>query len=247
MARGFAGGGGHSLFALGAVGLVALHEFVRHAAGGADDFRLFHDGDLSAGAEGVIPGRLHFRREDVDAVVLDAVGGMAVGIASGFKGQLVARHGPADAFADPVVARAVALDATGSANEVGDVSGAAADAQAGGGSLTIAENGSVEVLRRDENITARVNAAVGIHGGAPGAVALIEGLGGERAPADVVVILAPANPGGRPLVAGNPDPAALAALRPASVVIASPAERLVGSPHPAGVAGIPAAAGVGPP
>ena len=43
-------------------------------------------------------------------------------------------------------------------------------------------------------------------------------------PTDVVITLAPGNPGRRPFVAGHPDPADIAQARPTSVVISRPAE-----------------------
>jgi len=66
-------------------------------------------------------------------------------------------------------------------------------------------------------------------------------------PADIIVALAPGNPGGCPLRTGNPDPSDVAQSRPASVMIGRPTEWLFRDPGPAGVGIDPAAIDVGPP
>jgi hypothetical protein len=60
-------------------------------------------------------------------------------------------------------------------------------------------------------------------------------------PADVILARAPRNPGWRPFVARDPDPADAAESQPAAVVISRPAKRLVGNPGPTGVRISPAA------
>src|ERR1700726_430560 len=68
--------------------------------------------------------------------------------------------------------------------------------------------------------------------------------GGQRCPADVIAALAPRNPGRRPFVAWNPDPADSTQPRPTSVVISRPTEWLFGNPGPAGVGVNPATVSV---
>ncbi len=63
---------------------------------------------------------------------------------------------------------------------------------------------------------------------------------GQRRPADVIVALAPRNPGRRPFIARNPDPADSTQTRPAPVMIGRPAEWLFRNPSPAGVGVNPA-------
>ena len=45
----------------------------------------------------------------------------------------------------------------------------------------------------------------------------------------------PGDPGGRPLIAGNPDPAERVGAHPAAVMIGEPAEGLFGEPCPPAV------------
>ncbi len=66
----------------------------------------------------------------------------------------------------------------------------------------------------------------------------------QRGPADVVITLAPGNPGRRPFIAGHPNPADIAQARPTSVVIRRPTERLFRDPSPARVGINPVAIGV---
>ena len=66
-------------------------------------------------------------------------------------------------------------------------------------------------------------------------------------PAHVVIARAPGNPGGRPFIAGNPDPADAAQAGPAPVVIGGPAKRFLRDPGPTGIGVNPAAKGIGTP
>ena len=66
----------------------------------------------------------------------------------------------------------------------------------------------------------------------------------ERSPADIVGAFAPRNPGRRPFVAGNPNPAYVAEAGPASVMIGGPTKRFLGNPRPTGVSVNPAPLGI---
>jgi len=69
----------------------------------------------------------------------------------------------------------------------------------------------------------------------------------QRGPTDVVITLAPGNPGRRPFIARHPNPTDIAQARPTSVVIRRPTERLFRDPSPAGVGVNPMAIGIGTP
>ncbi len=69
----------------------------------------------------------------------------------------------------------------------------------------------------------------------------------QRRPADMLIARAPRNPGRRPFVARDPNPTDIAQARPTSVVIGSPAKRLIGNPGPTGLRVSPAAVGIGAP
>ena len=106
-------------------------------------------------------------------------------------------------------------------------------------------NGGFDPLRaefsgRDKRILVRTDVVI-IIGPIVDAGALIESrFRRQRRPADVIVAFAPGNPGRRPLITRNPNPADSAQARPAAVVIRGPAEWLLGDPSPAGVGVNPA-------
>ncbi len=106
--------------------------------------------------------------------------------------------------------------------------------------------GADEMAGLDENIGGRADVvtgvAMGIEPGLPAATG-----GWQRRPADAILAGAPGYPGGRPIRAGNPDPAVPGKLNPAAVVIADGAERLVRHPGPAMLAPTPAAIEIGAP
>ena len=56
---------------------------------------------------------------------------------------------------------------------------------------------------------------------------------GQWRPANAVVAVTPGNPGGRPFPARDPEPAMARHLNPAAVMVAGPAEGLIGIPGPA--------------
>ena len=72
-------------------------------------------------------------------------------------------------------------------------------------------------------------------------------LRGERRPADVIVALAPGNPGRPPLVIGPPDPAEILQADPPAVVIRDRSKIFIGDPGPARIGVSPIAVGVRPP
>src|SRR5690606_32365493 len=54
----------------------------------------------------------------------------------------------------------------------------------------------------------------------------------EGRPADVAVVAAPAHPGGRPLEAGDPEPAAVVVPQPVAIVLGGPAPLVLFDPQP---------------
>ena len=194
VAHDFVGTGGQRLVALRYLRAELLLESLRHAALGADKIGFLQRHGIRVRAQGSIPGSLNFGREEVQLVLLHVVPGPSGGRALGFPGKGVLRHGAAHTLPDPIVLRTIALHVTAADVDAGDVDGGTEDTQAVGGSLTIAEHRSVELPDGHEDVAGRGDAAVLINGRPPGMVAMINSLRRERAPADVVVVLAPAHP-----------------------------------------------------
>ena len=76
---------------------------------------------------------------------------------------------------------------------------------------------------------------------------VVEGLGRQRSPAEIVVVLAPRNPGRRPVISRHPNPPVLGEKHPSSIVVDRPAKGLIREPGPPLIRIHPAPPGVGPP
>jgi hypothetical protein len=91
--------------------------------------------------------------------------------------------------------------------------------------------GGSEVFDPAETVVAGADVALDIHPRADPALCIPRNLGRKRRPAYVFVAGAPRNPGGSPVLSGNPAPA-FAGHQPAAVVEDDAAERLAAHPSP---------------
>lgn len=73
------------------------------------------------------------------------------------------------------------------------------------------------------------------------------GIRWQRCPSDVIVVVAPLDPGGTPGSVGDPHPAVVVVIVPSAIVENRPAERLAGNPIPSIVCPCPTAVEIGAP
>src|SRR4029453_5089118 len=106
---------------------------------------------------------------------------------------------------------------------------------------------SAELASRNKRVLLGANVVVIVGPIANAGLAIELRLRWQRRPADIIVPLAPRDPGGPPMFPWYPDPADSAEANPAAVVIGRPAELFVGNPGPTGIGVNPVAVGVGPP
>ena len=247
---GFLGAGGLDGFALAAGTVVIVV-----AAGLVGDVAAVAvDGDvaevtLHAGrADGGVPVRSD--AGGVDLVVVVAIPAAAVIVIEDgalAAGEFAVGSLPAGVAEEPVAVGTMAVDVAAFGLDEGDVDATDEDGGDAGAGDAAVVNRLVEGDDGNEVVPSRGDAVVGIDAVVVVVIVLVEGFGGEGGPADVVVVLAPGDPGGGPVFAGDPDPAAVLEESPAAVVVGGPAEGFVGDPGEALVGVDPAAAGVGTP
>lgn len=101
-----------------------------------------------------------------------------------------------------------------------------------------------KLIRRNETVLVRADVVIIVSPVMNTGAAIKTRFGRQRRPADIIIILAPRHPGGRPFISGDPNPSDVAQPRPAPVMVGCPAERLFRYPGPARVCVNPAAVGV---
>ena len=147
-----------------------------------------------------------------------------------------------------VVARTLVHNRGVVVGDVGDVGRLSDD-----GHVALGRNDRVFEARRaklfclDEAILVRTDVVITVRPIVDAGSAIETRFRRQRSPTDIVITLAPGNPGRRPFVARHPDPADITQARPTSVVIRRPTERLFRNPSPADVGVNPVAIGIGAP